>query len=788
MIELRNIRKEYKIEKQKVQALQEVNLRLPNKGMICILGASGSGKSTLLNIIGGLDSYDSGEMIVDGKSTKNFSSNDSTRYRNSYVGFIFQEFYLIEEYTVYENIHLVAQLQGKRKSKKQVHELLMKLGLEGYENRKIHELSGGEKQRVAIARILIKNSKVICADEPTGSLDNKTGREVMSLLKEISKEVLVVLVTHNREYALEYAERIIEIEDGRIVNDSGKTLENELEIYQEKKAKLPFSEAFKLGKKLLFHHKGKAFLSIFLLFIVSLLLNVVYVMYSYDANTNHLHILKNDKKDRVEIRKTKGNLQTDDVTFLQKTLEKPIGIVYTNQMNPTFLSLFHTEDTLQMENKFSKEENFAEVEFIEVETFPFDETWIGEIPVESNDVVLSTNLADKMIKYGVYDSMGHIQFPKEYENLLNKVYLFGGDTIKITGIIKENEDKIYAKTNFISSLKGQTRIGLNSNNQYIFKLSNLKKMIQNNDLLHEKIEYYDGTTWKMTSTLDENQVILNIVDIFPDKLAYLEQLENDIQNYSFKDFYEAEKHFIEQIDLKKYIHQKGTFSIYEDVEVYIDGQGMKPSKQYDVEVIGVTGFSYFDNQYTLFSKKLLSSYENFTYQKVGILSSIENIDVKKLGENYTIFSPYLSDLNTYSHWLLQYKFLINLFFYLFLTFTGLLFIYFLLTYIMDSKKTIGILKALGVENKDILKMIYVVMGIVIVSFLLLTLFCSHSFFPIINTYYKKTFDSNICPFYMGKDSYYFLFFYYFGLTLFIGIFPILRITKMKPIHTINKTL
>ena len=305
MIELKNIKKEYKIKKKKVQALDNVSLLLPNRGMISILGASGSGKSTLLNIIGGLDSYDSGEMFVDGESTKSFSEKEYAKYRNSYVGFIFQEFCLIEEYTVYENIALVEQLQKGKENQGHIKELLKKIGLEGYENRKIYELSGGQKQRVGIARILVKEPRIILADEPTGALDRKTGKEVMDLLKEISKEILVVFVTHNREYALEYGERIIELKDGKIIKDTKEQQEIEKEKieYKSKEAKLPFKYAFKLGRKLLTHHKIRLSISILLMTLSSMFLIYAYFIFGYDVDEQHFAILKNKNIDTIVINK-----------------------------------------------------------------------------------------------------------------------------------------------------------------------------------------------------------------------------------------------------------------------------------------------------------------------------------------------------------------------------------------------------------------------------------------------------------------------------------------------------
>ena len=196
MIELRNVSKIYKSKKgNKTTALNNVSLKFDDKGMTFILGKSGSGKSTLLNIIGGLDKYDSGDIFILGKSSKDFKNSDFDSYRNTYVGFVFQEFNILEDYNVYENISLALQLQQKNIDKEKIDKLLDKLGLIDLKTRKVNELSGGQKQRVAIARALIKDPKIILADEPTGNLDSKTGKQVMDLLKEISKEKLVIIVS-----------------------------------------------------------------------------------------------------------------------------------------------------------------------------------------------------------------------------------------------------------------------------------------------------------------------------------------------------------------------------------------------------------------------------------------------------------------------------------------------------------------------------------------------------------------------------------------------------------------
>lgn len=219
MITINNLNKYYYSGSEKYHALRNINLELPEKGFIFITGKSGSGKSTLLNIIGGIDSYDSGELIIDGLNTNNFSRRDFNAYRNSYIGFIFQEFNVIKNLNLYENISLSLQLQ--RKSVKENHNFIMdtikKVGLEGKEKRKMNQLSGGERQRVAIARAIVKTPHVIIADEPTGNLDQKNRDIVMDILKEISTEKLVIVVTHDKTLAGKYGDYQVTLKDGEII-------------------------------------------------------------------------------------------------------------------------------------------------------------------------------------------------------------------------------------------------------------------------------------------------------------------------------------------------------------------------------------------------------------------------------------------------------------------------------------------------------------------------------------------------------------------------------------------
>ncbi len=223
MIEVKNLVKVYKPKKGvPVRAVDGVSLKIEEKGMVFILGKSGSGKSTLLNLLGGLDRYDEGEIIIKGKSSKDFSQSEFDSYRNTYLGFIFQEYNILNDFSVGANIALAMELQGKKATPEALNELLKTVDLEGYAHRKPNELSGGQKQRVAIARALIKNPEIIMADEPTGALDSNTGKQVFETLQKLSKEKLVIIISHDREFAEYYGDRVIEMADGKIISDIKK--------------------------------------------------------------------------------------------------------------------------------------------------------------------------------------------------------------------------------------------------------------------------------------------------------------------------------------------------------------------------------------------------------------------------------------------------------------------------------------------------------------------------------------------------------------------------------------
>ncbi len=266
MLSVKNIYKSYGTKDNKYPVLKDINLNFRQNEFVAILGPSGSGKTTLLNILGGLDRYDSGDLIINGKSTKQFKERDWDSYRNKSIGFVFQSYNLISHISILSNVEMGLTLGNVSKSeaKKRAIAALEKVGLKEHIHKKPNQLSGGQMQRVAIARALVNNPDIILADEPTGALDSKTSTQIMDLIKEIAKDKLVIMVTHNDTLADIYASRIIKLSDGKIVSDSNPyEAKKENKEYNLKRTKMSFITALGLSLNNIKTKKGRTLLTSF---------------------------------------------------------------------------------------------------------------------------------------------------------------------------------------------------------------------------------------------------------------------------------------------------------------------------------------------------------------------------------------------------------------------------------------------------------------------------------------------------------------------------------------------
>ncbi len=367
MLELNNIVKNYYVGDEVVEALKGVSIKFRENEFVSILGPSGCGKTTLLNIIGGLDKYTSGDLIINGVSTKNYKDKDWDTYRNHSIGFVFQSYNLIPHQTVVENVELALTLSGvsKAERKKLAVAALEKVGLEAKINARPNQLSGGQMQRVAIARALINNPDIILADEPTGALDTKTSRQIMDLLKEISKDKLIIMVTHNPELAKQYSSRIIEVLDGKVVGDS---MPYEPEAKQEAKAdkkqkkSMSFFTALALSLKNLLTKKARTVLTAFAgsIGIIGIAL-ILALSTGFTAYVNKL------QADTLSVYPVTVSEATIDISNFEKLLEDTgldkypkVKEVYTRKMFESLTSMLSQNNISEEYQNFVKD--FADKE------------------------------------------------------------------------------------------------------------------------------------------------------------------------------------------------------------------------------------------------------------------------------------------------------------------------------------------------------------------------------------------------------------------------------------------
>lgn len=370
MLILKDIVKNYYVSSETVNALKGINLNFRKSEFVAILGPSGCGKTTLLNIIGGLDRYTSGDLVINGKSTKSYTDRDWDVYRNHRIGFIFQSYNLIPHQTILGNVELALTIAGVSKEERvaRAMEALDRVGLKGQYYKKPNQLSGGQCQRVAIARALVNNPEILLADEPTGALDTVTSVQIMNLIKEISKERLVIMVTHNPELADQYASRIVRMLDGNIIEDSKPCSLEEASCEEEtatevkvkvkkEKAKMSFLTAFKLSARNLLTKKGRTAL---VGFAGSIGIIGIALVLAFSAGIKgYVASMQDDMLSGNPITITESTYDLDGLTGMMNNAQKVEVIkqpnrVYVNSMVEYFIKMGKTADSLLIKNDITR--------------------------------------------------------------------------------------------------------------------------------------------------------------------------------------------------------------------------------------------------------------------------------------------------------------------------------------------------------------------------------------------------------------------------------------------------
>lgn len=450
LLRLKNVSKFYYNKGLVASGFTKINLELNLGEFVVITGESGSGKSTLLHVLSGLDTYEEGEMYINGEETSHYGEEDFEKYRKTYIGNIFQSFNLVNSYTVYQNIELVLLLNGYKKKdiKDKINDLIEKVGLTKYKRTRVSKLSGGQKQRVAIARALAKDTPIIIADEPTGNLDSKSAESVIKLLAEIAKDKLVIIVTHNYEQVEKYATRKLEMHDGKLREDIclKETKEFEPKIYEYKD--LTFFNKIRLGLRNTFNIFGK-FILMFLvfLFVVSSFLGEYAALKqteydetlggynTYFTNTDPTRIVVN-KNDKTPISEEDFNI-----------------IKNINHVS----SITKTDTLLDTEYELSAELNDNEYfyfygSFKNVNTI--DKVDVGRLPENENEIVISGNKYD----YYTTSAAEKINEIEVETRSYNTGYKLDIQKLTIVGIIYESDIDnynftFYVKENVLEKLR-----------------------------------------------------------------------------------------------------------------------------------------------------------------------------------------------------------------------------------------------------------------------------------------------------------------------------------------------
>lgn len=440
MLKLENVSKIYYTNGIVATGISKVNLELNIGEFVVITGESGSGKSTLLNVISGIDSYEEGEMYINGKETSHYTEKDFEEYRKKYIANIFQSFNLINSYTVYQNVELVLLLNGykRRQIKKKVLDIIDKVGLTKFKNTKVSKLSGGQKQRVAIARAIVKDTPIIVADEPTGNLDTKSAYEIIELLKNVAKDKLVVIVTHNIEQVEKYATRIIKMHDGRMIqNTEIKNINEDSKITQASGKNITIPNQYRLGIRNTFN----IFSKFILLFIVFTFMSVAFlseysafklVEHSTEENNGYSANLRDISKERILINKQNREPFTEDDYNKIKQLSNIDYIVEDDISLDTEFIL--RNDTLNTYGYIKDINNFK------------GNLDIGRMPENNDEIIFKANKDDYTITQMLDETLNS-------EFSLQKSYREGDTirTVKIVGIQYNENNTIYDRTFYVSN-------------------------------------------------------------------------------------------------------------------------------------------------------------------------------------------------------------------------------------------------------------------------------------------------------------------------------------------------
>lgn len=813
MLKLNNVTKIYQTKsKEKVTALSNVSLSLDKNGLVFIVGESGSGKTTLLNLIGGLDLADQGEISVEecvlGKDIS------LEKYRQNYAGFVFQEYNLLENLTVYENIAIAVSACSKKELKEKIVKVLEKVNLSGYEKRKINELSGGQRQRVAIARALAKNTSVLLCDEPTGNLDSGTSKEIFNLLKNISLEKSVIVVSHNEELAKEYADRLIRISDGKIISDQQYSTEKTVDNFISKTVNnVPFRHKLKLGFRNLFMQKFKTLISCLLLLFSLLTMCAMQICLNYNSE----HSLAKSLSDE----KTVVVLQNNSISGISNTSERyPIKVDLSEYiLEDRFYDGYRTiHGTVFISNNAEISKEF------------YAKQSLGD-----NGVYISDYFVDIIINLN--DDYRSLSYTK-YEDLLGQEVVYRDVVLfNIAGIFKtdykeyldergnQKEDKIATfedKKNYTNTYKYKLNYEYNAmyttletfNDMYIGKNSsnyrqdegyqiytteaNYQVSLSNINIYNsssESLQYFDNSGYLNTTKQINSSESVLFKELKNDEIVINGELYNYVfgSNINWEEFRMDYQYGIDSGDYltDKLLNLGKTIDILikdSNGKIVIDVSnkkivGVNSSIKYDVEddvIFSVYGTKEcFSIKNTDLAEHYVSELQWETLNdKEKVLESLRNESIVIAGTQAMLIYEKEYIISQMSYFLIAISIILSI-----LTIISTFNL--VNTKIRDNQKEIGILMGIGFNNKDIIFIYLFSMICMILFSFLMTLGIIYLGVHITNTLLQTSPFENIIFF--DVDILTYLTILLAGLIIVISsLIPLLTLSNKKPIDIIKK--
>ncbi|MGD9901466.1 MAG: ATP-binding cassette domain-containing protein [Spirochaetales bacterium] len=848
MLNIIDIKKTYTTQKgKKCGALNGVSISFPDKGMVFVCGKSGSGKSTLLNVMSGLDIHDSGEIIIANKSSKDFKQDDFDIYRNTYVGFIFQDFSIIDDMTVRENIELSLRLQNQTCTDEDIEEALKSVSLEGYGDRKSFELSGGQKQRVAIARSIVKNPKIVFADEPTGSLDSNTGKQIFDLFKKLSKKCLVIVVTHDMDNAITYGDRIIELADGLIISDKTKlhkvdldALKNQYqksidesfvsttfedkqnkEKFQKTNVHLPMKHALKIA---LSNFRTKKVRFAFTLILTVLALSIFGLSSSlknYNYQNSSIETFESLGIDTVLVTKLQteiddNNVETTSTIALDSqdfiNFETNGITTYKNYTQELALPIYATppeeEDGTDFSNTInSVVEMTSTLDDSSINGFYGATKLLGtypELSTSSIEIMISDYTADSIMYFGAKFDDGDVLPNSGYENILNKTITISSIPFVITGIFSTDYTSMVFDRN--------TQVKFNTSNVYTAALTVKDAVynyamhqsivassvyVRNNDTDYTlPLDLYVAGLRSVSNVISYNPLFLMVPVTFIAGYTPNTQLADDEVVISFSELASIlDRYEMDSLGNFIFTYDNMTAADFEDLSLslYLNSSDTTGIMN-DIKVVGVFDDSDITDFYNVFITN-----ENFkntcvegalvsptvfiplSEDRAANISLLQYLDSQSM--NYAGYPTselqMLDVLFGIISKMLEGASLVLLFFVLLLMYN------FISVSVMNKKKEIGILRAMGARGIDVAKIfmfegVFIAIVNIILSTIIIVLGTT-----VLNTSLTNTFEYKLQAITLQPTTLLLVVAMCILVVLIASALPLIRIIRMKPIDAIK---